>query len=408
MNKIKKTIWCISKYSSPPKYGVGARLFYMAKEFHKLGYDTLLISSDANHLAIYPKTSKRYNLEEIEGLKHLWIKTFKYQRSASLKRFISWFDFELRLRLLKRKNLPSPDVVIVSSLSLLSVFYGLCLRRKYKAKLIVEIRDIFPLTLTEEFKVSKWNPLVLFLAWTEKIAYKKADLIVGTMPNLKEHVKATMKKDKRVIHSPIGIHQRWFQPIKENASIKKLFQNKTSFVIGYAGSMGQTNALEPFIRVIERMANVQDVSFVLVGAGDMKTAYEDRLASYNNVVIGPKIDQSDIPYFLSQCDVLYLSTHESKLWQYGQSLNKMVDYMMAAKPVIASYSGYPSMLNEAKSGSFIPTHDEEAIMKAINVYQSMSEQERQSLGLRGRTWVLKHHTYEALATSYAREIENLF
>ena len=41
---------------------------------------------------------------------------------------------------------------------------------------------------------------------------------------------------------------------------------------------------------------------------------------------------------------------KSKVWDYGQSMNKIVDYMMAGKPVVASYSGYPSMLNEAGSG----------------------------------------------------------
>ena len=404
----KRTIWCISKYASPPKYGVGARLYYVAQEFKKMNHDVLLISSDANHLATYPKTKERYNLDDIEGLKHLWIKTLKYERSASIKRFLSWFAFEFHLRRLKRSSLPKPDVVIVSSLSLLSVFYGVYLTRKYRAKLIVEIRDIFPLTLTEEFRVPKWNPMVLFLGWTEKYAYKKADLIVGTMPNLIEHVKKIINKERPVIHSPIGIHQRWFSPLKKTDEVNQLFQNNEKFTIGYAGSMGQTNALEPFIRVIESLKDNQDIQFVLVGAGDMKETYKERLHDQTNVVIGPRIDQSEIPYFLSLCDVLYLSTHDSALWQYGQSLNKMVDYMMAGKPIIASYSGYQSMLNEAGSGVFIPTNDEAAILGAIKTYQDMSEQQRREIGLAGQQWVKEHHDYQTIGRNYLNHIDKLF
>ncbi len=82
----EKTIWCISKYASPPKYGVGARLFYVAKEFSNLGAKTLLISSDANHLASYPATNEIYNSEQYGELEHVWIQTKKYARSASIKK----------------------------------------------------------------------------------------------------------------------------------------------------------------------------------------------------------------------------------------------------------------------------------------------------------------------------------
>ena len=38
----------------------------------------------------------------------------------------------------------------------------------------------------------------------------------------------------------------------------------------------------------------------------------------------------------------------------GSLSNKLIDYMMAGKPVVASYSGYQSMLNEANAGLFVP------------------------------------------------------
>lgn len=53
---------------------------------------------------------------------------------------------------------------------------------------------------------------------------------------------------------------------------------------------------------------------------------------------------------LSHADVLYLSTFNSKVWNYGQSLNKLIDYMVAARPIIASYSGYRSMVDESGAG----------------------------------------------------------
>lgn len=404
----KKTIWCISKYASPPRYGVGARLYYIAKEFSDMGLDVLLISSDSNHLTKYPKGEKVYNEETYDNLLHVWIKTLKYTKNASIKRILSWIDFEFKLFGFRHSKYKKPDVVIISSLSLLSIIYGIHLKRLYNCKLVFEVRDIYPLTLTEEFGVSKWNPLVLLLGIIEKMGYKKSDLIVGTMPNLKEHVQKILGYEKEVFHSPIGIHEIWLEDIKVCTAIDSLFPAPGPFVIGYAGSMGVSNALDAFIEAIIRLSERKDIYFVLVGDGDLKPLYIERLSQLKNVTIGPKINQKEIPYFLSKCDLLYLSTHDSKVWKYGQSMNKLIDYMMSGKPVVASFSGYQSMLNEANAGIFVPTGDVDAIVKSILFFKDIAVEERVQYGIRGRTWVEENHNYHNLAVKYYNKILELF
>lgn len=406
--KKKIMVWCISKYASPPQYGVGARLFYIAKEFCNIGLDVLLISSDANHLAKYPNTDNVYNLEKYDDLLHIWIKTYKYLNSASLKRFRSWMDFEYKLFRFDCSNYRRPDVVIISSLSLFTIIYGIYLKKVYNCKLVFEIRDIHPLTLIEEFGVSKWNPMVLLMGLIEKTGYKKADLIVGTMPNLSEHVQQIVGYKKDVFHSPLGIHKIWSNEIKPSDSIDSLFPGTDQFVVGYAGSMGISNALDPFIEAIEKLSEDKGIYFVMVGDGDLKSIYTQKLSGLANVKIGPKISQSDIPYFLSKCDLLYLSTHDSKVWRYGQSLNKLIDYMMAAKPIVASYSGYQSMLNEANAGIFVPTGDVDSIVKAIYYFKDMNPDERNLYGFRGKAWVEENHSYENIALRYYTKIMELF
>jgi hypothetical protein len=146
---MKKNIWLISKYASPPQYGVGSRLFYFAKEF-SLIQNVTLISSDSNHLANYPVSNNLINIEEYQDLKHVWLKTLKYNVSSSAKRFLSWLDFDRKLYKYLNSTDESPDVVIISSLSLTSIRFGLYLQKKYNTKLIFEILfnySIFPLRI---------------------------------------------------------------------------------------------------------------------------------------------------------------------------------------------------------------------------------------------------------------------
>lgn len=399
-------VWLISKYAGLPKYGSGSRLFFLAREFRRNGHETMLVTSDANHFAKFPATRERYNHEDVDGVRVCWIKTRKYKKTASAGRVLSWLDFERGLFSMPRKNVARPDIVIVSSLSLLSVIYGYYLKRVYGACLVFEVRDIWPLTMVEEGGFRRWHPLVVLLGLIERFGYRKADLIVGTMPRLDVHVRETIGHERPFHCSPLGYAPEWFAdetPLTDEFLRRYFPQDKV--IIGYAGSMGITNALEPLMQCIERLSGRTDIHFVIVGSGDLKDIYMARLEGRANVVFMSRIAKNEVPSFLRRCDVLYLSVHNSSVWRFGQSLNKMVDYMMAGKPIIASYSGYPSMLNEAKAGIFIEAGDTEALTKAIIRMAEVSPKSRMEMGARGRAWLLANRSYAVLGKQYLSALE---
>lgn len=108
-----------------------------------------------------------------------------------------------------------------------------------------------------------------------------------------------------------------------------------------------------------------DIHFIVLGDGALKLEYMNRYSNCKNISFMPKIPRLMVQSVLKHADVLYLSTFNSKVWNYGQSLNKIIDYMLAARPIIASYSGYPSMINESGSGYFVPAEDVFAVIDKI-------------------------------------------
>jgi hypothetical protein len=62
------------------------------------------------------------------------------------------------------------------------------LARKYKAKLIFEVRDIWPLTLIEVGKISAKHPFIIFMALFERFALNRSDIIVSNLPNYGEYL----------------------------------------------------------------------------------------------------------------------------------------------------------------------------------------------------------------------------
>lgn len=405
----KKNIWYISKYIAPASAArVGARGFLLLKEFARRGHSATLITSDSNHLVIAPVlTTPVFQCEE-DGVNVLWLRTKKYVGVRSLGRVLSWLDFERRLWKMPKKRLDAPDVIIVSSLSLLTIVNGFLLKRKYKCKLIFEIRDIWPMVLTETGRLSPFNPFVIFLQWIERFGYKKSDLIVGTMPNLGEHVESVLGFKRPVVCVPQGVDAALLSPPDSlSPEFVDQYIKKDKLVICHAGSIGADNALETLVACAHQMQDRPDIHFLIVGEGDLKVHFQEQTKGLGNITFAPRVEKSQVQSVLSYADIVYFAVHASPIWRFGQSLNKVVDYMLSGKPIIASYTGYPSMLNEAECGSYVPAGDVAALRTEIERFATLSEEERSAIGGRGRAWLLENRTYEKLADDYLEHLSRL-
>lgn len=396
---MNKTVWYISKYfGTKTKTSPGGRGWFLMKGLTDLGYKAIVISSDSNTLIEPININGKLKVEDLEGVTLIWLKTFKYSVSKSIRRILSWFHFEYKLLLLDITTLPQPDAIVVSSLSLLTVLNGLRLKKKFACRLIFEVRDIWPLTIVEEGGFSKYNPLVLFLSFLERLGYKQSDAIIGTMPNLKAHVSETCQTTAPVYFIPMGVSD--LQMHDTNAlSIEYVntYLSGQKMKVVHAGTIGITNALEVFLKTAESLTDNPNIEFIIVGDGPLRSTFIKDYDHLPNLTFAPKVPKNQVQSLLSYCDVVYFSVFPSKVWEYGQSLNKVIDYMLSGKPVVASYHGWQSMINEANCGSFVPAGNMIALRDKLIDLSQMSSSEREKIGLRGKEWLLSNRSYEKLS-----------
>ena len=138
------------------------RPFYLMNELSNMECNIDLITSSSSAFRTEDDQkgteviSSTFSFHQILGL--------QYRKAKSLSRIVSWLDFELRFFLSKKKNLRPPDIIMVSSPSVISILNGFIWSKWYKAKLVFEVRDIWPLTLIEEGGFSKKNPFIFILS----------------------------------------------------------------------------------------------------------------------------------------------------------------------------------------------------------------------------------------------------
>lgn len=396
-----RCIWIISKYASSREYGFETRPFTLAREFAKQRRTTVVISSDSNHFAAFPPLESAYKHEVIDGCVVRWIRTYKYQKTASIRRVLSWFDFEWKLFQMPKQDLPRPDIIIVSSLSLLTILTGVWLRTRYRCRLIFEIRDIWPLTLVEEGGFSRWNPFTLFLGCVERFGYRHADLVVGTMPNLTAHVINVAGPGIACECVPFGFDPSFYEPAEpESLHSPERSAPPGRFVVGYAGSIGVTNALDTIVACVKALQDDDRFFFLFIGDGDCREQYVAETKGLTNVAFIGRVERARVQSLLWQCDLVYFAVHDSTVWRYGMSLNKLIDYMMAGKPILGSYGGYPSMLNEAGCGEFVPAGSVPALEAALVRFAEMPAERRAEMGMSGRRWLIENRPWSLLAQRY--------
>ena len=399
-------IWYLCKYVSKPGNGyVGMRSFYLMKELSNLGFNIDLITSSSS--AFLNNTSyKKLDIISPSFTFHQ-IKGVKFAKASSFLRILSWLEFELKFFFFKKSDLRKPHVIVVSSLSFLSIVNGLFWKKIYSSKLIFEIRDIWPLTLVEEGGYSKSNPFIIFLSFLERLGYNSSDLIIGTMPNLKSHVfEVTNKNTSKVICIPMGIPDA-SEDLFFRSDYTLVTGNK-NFVIGYVGTIGITNALETLFSALKKIdMAAMKIECHIAGDGPLLEEYKKKYSSMSNLKFLGHIDKKNVSEVMSSFDIVYFSTFKSKVWDYGQSLNKIIDYMLSGKPILGSYSGFPSMINEAKCGWFIEAENSDSLAKKIIEISNIDKQNLILLGNNGREWIKKNRKYSLMANYLKHEILEL-
>jgi glycosyltransferase involved in cell wall biosynthesis len=388
-----KNIWIINQYAGSSNHGMTFRSYFLAKEFIKRHRVTIFSASFSHVMSNPPSVSKTYTEENINGVEYLWLKVPVYKQSKSLSRLISMFIFLYRLFFLNVKKRDTPDVIIVSSTSPLPIWKAYFWAKRFNAKLIFEVRDIWPLSIMELGGFKKTNPFVVLLQITENFAYKVSDYVVSVLPKAFEHMKHHGLDLPRFKYIPNGIEIK--------TMIKTDEVNKDVFKIGYAGTLGIANALKYLIHAAH-LIKERNIEIHLLGNGPEKETLMEMVKDKNisNVYFHDAVPKNKVGIFLSKMDALFIGWHFSKIYRFGISANKLFDYLASAKPIIHSVDAGNDPVLEAKAGISVKPENPKEIADAILKLYKMPESKRNELGQNGRVYVEKYHSYEQLAKQY--------
>lgn len=399
-------ILVVNHYAGSVKHGMEYRHFYLAREWLRLGHRVTIAAASFSHLqSKSPDFTGLISEEEIQGIRYIWLRTPEYHGNG-VRRAVNIASFGLRLWSLKNEIVRRcrPDLVVASSPHPLAMPGAVHIARAVSAALFFEVRDLWPLTLTELGGLSRAHPFVRIMQWAENYAYKSADRVVSLLPKADGYMRAHgMAKDK-FVYVPNGIDVSEWEKINRaplsvhHAEAIGAIRQKGHFILGYAGSHGIANELHTLLGAAEIMAD-SPITFILVGQGPEKENLQRRVKekALQNVVFLESVQKNEIPDLLACMDALYIGLKNEPLFRFGISPNKLMDYMMAGKPIIHAVEAGNDLVAESGCGLSVPPENSGAISEAAIRLMGMTPAEREKMGYLGREYVLANHDYRVLA-----------
>ena len=406
----------INHYAGSPRHGMEYRPYYLAREWLRAGHRVQIVAAAYSHVrSRQPEVGAQPRDELIDGVAYRWLPAPRYVGNG-MGRVRNLWAFLSRLwreapRLAREF---APDVVIASSTYPLDIWVARRIARLARAKLVYEVHDLWPASPIELSGMSPRHPFIRLCQKAEDDACRDADTVVSMLPCVAAHLQAH-GLDLRKLHIvPNGIALDEWPGEGGGAGVRldaelssELAMQLTALkaagrvVVGYAGSHGLPNALDVLLDAAALLRDLS-VTFVLVGDGHEKLRLAQRVRDegLRHVQMFAPVPKAQIPALLARFDIAYIGWQRLPIYRFGIAPNKLMDYMMAARPVLHSVEAGNDPVAEAGCGLTVAPESAAAVADGVCALLACTSDECAAMGARGRAFVIAHHSYRVLAQHF--------
>jgi glycosyltransferase involved in cell wall biosynthesis len=301
----------------------------------------------------------------------------KYDNSNGLNRVISWMKYMVRATAvaLREDNI---SLLFIVTNPPLSPLVGLIANKLQKRRYLLLFYDMYPEALVRFAGVPESSPIVHIWRYLNRQAIRHAACVVTISPHLADTLAQyfpTLTAAVQSIHIvPTWVNTDYIHPIpKEENWFAVQHGQIDKLTIVYAGNLGAVHDLSMLPSLAQRVINIPDVHFIIIGSGAGRAALEAECQALNlkNVTFLPFQLEEVLPYSLSTGDIGIVSLASGA---EGISMPSKTYYTMAAGSALLGFSTEHSDLAQVirthKCGINVAPGDVETAADAIHLLRS--------------------------------------
>jgi len=405
-------ILMVTHYFPPEAGAPQARLSALATAWAAAGDEVTVLTGMPNHpTGVLPPEYRRAirRRERRDGYRVLRTWLYATPNEGVARKTLSHLSFMISSVLLGGLACGPADTVVVSSPTFFSIGSAWLLARLKRARLIIEVRDLWP-AIFVELGVLTDRRLIGLLERLELAAYAAADQVVVVSDGFRANLIGRGVPAHKVHTIRNGVSLSRFRPATEEDSPAReearagLGARPGDCLVVYAGTHGISHAL-PAVADAAALLGGQAIRVAFVGDGADKPRLGRRVAELGlaNVTLAPAVPPGQVPELLAAADVCLVTLRDVPLFATFIP-SKMFEYLAAAKPVIGAVTGESAQILREAGAVVVPPEDSEALARAISELAA-DPARRLAMGRQGRTYVERFFDRTELAKEYRKILE---
>ncbi|PAE30534.1 glycosyltransferase WbuB [Paenibacillus sp. 7884-2] len=398
---MSKRVLIITQNFYPEIGSAGNRMKNIYLLLQDKGFDVDVLTTDPT----YP-TKKIYDDSQFwdhDGLNNdalhierVKMKNKKYSRSI-LKRLMYYLEMAIKMFFSVVKSRKKYDIVYTTSPAIFIAIVGLIAKIKYKSRLILEIRDLWPESLKGVGVFDK--PIILkVFKEIENLLYKKADSIVVNSEGFIDYIKKQSDQfEGKITYIPNG------------ARMHELSMNNESvgpFKVIYAGNIGLAQDDEILMQLAKEL-NKKNIEFTIIGYGIRRQGLQDYIHKENlqNVTFLKPLSRKECLQIIAEHHVGVVTLAEKDVFKTVLP-GKIIDYMSCGIPIVASVSGFAKkVIMEENAGFVSEENNASELLKYIDIFYQNPEL-RDEIGNNALTYVKERFLWESNIESLVKVMNN--
>ncbi|KGR86518.1 glycosyltransferase family 4 protein [Lysinibacillus odysseyi] len=341
----KKSLLVISQNFYPEIGSAGNRI----KNIYQLlneQYEVHVLTTEASYpnkkLYIEKQFWHDRQLNEDKHIHRVKVANRKYTRNM-FNRLLYYLEMMCRMvwMILCSKN--KYDAVFVTSPPIFLGAVGILAKIRFKAKLILDVRDLWPDSL-RGVGVFNYKWIISLFRMMEKCMYNRADSIVINSKGFYHHIEAKLKKETPIYFVPNSIR-------KEELTLGE--PHIDGFAVVYSGNIGLAQDVE-FLKQLSKSLFAKEIRLNVVGFGLKKGEFQQFVKEHKlyNVHFIRAMTRRECLELIKQNDVGVLCLKDEDVFDTVLP-GKLIDYIACGLPIAAGASGYIKSLIEEKGIGYV-------------------------------------------------------
>jgi len=372
------------------------RSYEFARRWVEQGHDVTVITSASRLPAEYSDTL--YGEGIIDGIRVRSVRVPYDNRMGTARRLWSFLTFMFgatRLALTAGKH----DVVFATSTPLTVGIPGWLAATLSRTPFVFEVRDLWPEAAIQMGAIRRHGIIGRVAKSTERFLYRHASYVIGLSPGMVEGVLAEGKPLSRVRMVPNSSDLDLFSPGPKDPELVERYGLGNRFVVGYAGAIGPSNAVEDNVPEAARAlseAGRDDIVFLIAGDGKSLPLLKERCEGLGNIIFAGSMPKAEVPRFTRTADALMVLFADKPILATN-SPNKFFDGLATGRPMIVNSAGWTkALVEENESGLYFPAEDGRALAGAVTRLADDNAL-REKLGANARTLAEERFARDLLA-----------